>query len=178
MKKVILGIGNPGKEYEKTRHNIGIMLLDYQVKKQSITYQKAGSLTAAEDPLVIYLRSNMYMNLSGKTLKKFVNASPMYKSQDFLKEKLYVSQDFLELEPGDWRIKNGGSAQGHNGIKSIVKEFAGFNEFKRICIGIGRPNTKNSEAVANFVLEKLSKKDLEIYHNKVFPEIHKYLNDN
>jgi len=148
------------------------------VKKHNISYQKVGSLVVAESSNALYLRSEEYMNLSGKELKKFRKISPELSSKDFFKENLYVSQDFLDLEVGKWKIKHYGSANGQNGIKSIIKELGNFDEFKRICIGIGRPNSKDSEIVAKYVLSPMNRNDFEIYHDKVFPEIHKYLTEN
>ena len=196
-KRIIFGVGNPGKEYQRTRHNIGLMLVDYQVnttKRAGTTFIKSKNSFAYETLSTIYLRSNKYMPLTGRVIKRFVKAYPEYKSTFALKQQLHVAHDVLELKPGLWTLKDiwapnpiskalrrkgreGMDHKGHHGVKSIVENLGGVKDFRRICIGIGCPLSITSSSVKDYVHEEFSLKDLGIYHDKVFPEISKYLQE-
>jgi PTH1 family peptidyl-tRNA hydrolase len=135
--KLIVGLGNPGARYEKTRHNVGWMALDALAKKHGVEINKSGFQglygewrRAAEK--IILLKPSTYMNLSGKAVGP---AASFYKIPP---SEILVVYDDLDLPPGKLRIREKGSAGGHNGMKSLI-ETLGTQEFPRVRIGIGRP---------------------------------------
>ena len=153
--KLIIGLGNPGKEYENTRHNTGFMVLDRLSEKLNIemTQNKFKGLYGkskykGED--VILLKPQTYMNLSGESVRQVM---------DFFKinqEDILVIYDDLDLAAGKIRLRQKGSAGGHNGMKSLIAHL-GTQEFKRIKIGIDRP--KKGTTVVNHVLSPFSKEE-------------------
>lgn len=152
--KLIVGLGNPGCEYENTRHNIGFQTIDQYASKLgvSITKSKFNGLyieTLIHDEKVILLKPQSYINLSGEVIRKFV---------DFYKinlEDILILHDDLDLEVGAYKIKQKGSSGGHNGLKNIELHL-GTQEYKRIKIGIS--NNKNIDT-KDYVLGKLSKEE-------------------
>jgi PTH1 family peptidyl-tRNA hydrolase len=135
--KLIVGLGNPGARYEKTRHNVGWMALDALAKKHGVEISKSGFQglygewrRGAEK--IILLKPSTYMNLSGKSVGPAAN---FYKIPP---AEILVVYDDLDLPPGKLRIREKGSAGGHNGMKSLIEEL-GTQEFPRVRIGIGRP---------------------------------------
>ena len=136
---LIVGLGNPGKEYENTRHNIGFMVLDNYAKKHNITnFKEKFNGIYYEDIIkgkkVIFLKPLKYMNLSGEVVKKYV---------DFFKieiENILIISDDLDMETGKIKLKLKGSSGGHNGLKNIENNLK-TQEFKRLKIGI--TNNKN-----------------------------------
>ena len=154
--KLIIGLGNPGKEYENTRHNTGFMVLDRLSEKLNIemTQNKFKGLYGkskykGED--VILLKPQTYMNLSGECIKQFVD---FYKIQ---KEEILVIYDDMDIEPGKVKIRKKGGAGGHNGMKSIIK-MIGTEEFARIRTGIGRP--KHSGDDINYVIGAIPEEEI------------------
>jgi len=148
---LIVGLGNPGKEYAHTRHNIGFMMLDAIAQKHSVTEV---SKTAFQGELfksnsLLLLKPSTYMNLSGKSVQAVYN---FYKV-----ENVIVIHDDLDLPFGALRFKMGGGSGGHNGIKSI-DEYIGAN-YLRVRMGIGKPLHKSQ--VASFVLEEFTKHEKE-----------------
>ena len=116
--KLVVGLGNPGKQYENTRHNIGFMLLDKysQIHNISIDKEKFGGLYAIETlygEKVLFLKPQEYINLSGDVLKRFVDY------YDIAIEDILIINDDLDLEIGTFKLKPGGSSAGHNGLKNI-----------------------------------------------------------
>ncbi len=156
--KLIIGLGNPGKEYDKTRHNIGFMTLDSYISDE-IWKNKFDGLFIKHDD-VIFLKPQTYMNNSGFCVKRFV---------DFYKikiEDIMVVQDDLDLKFGDYKLKNNSSAGGHNGIKSIIN-CLGSNCFGRLKIGIAHDRSIDTK---DYVLSKFSNdnilefsKNVELY---------------
>ncbi len=159
--KLIVGLGNPGKKYDKTRHNIGFMVLDEFVKKEKLNFslkQKfKGELiqTNIKNEAVILLKPNTFMNLSGESVlavKQFYNISD---------EDILVIYDDLDLACGKIRIKQKGSSGGHNGLKSIIN-CIGSENFHRLKIGIDRDELI---PVIDYVLGKFTKEQkMEISH--------------
>lgn len=147
--KVIIGLGNPGKKYEDTRHNAGFMAIDKISEKWSIPVQqnKFRALVGEgrlEGEKVLLVKPQTYMNLSGESIAeilKFYKLSP---------DDLVVIYDDLDLPTGHLRLREKGSAGGHNGIKSMIQH-TGTQEFKRIKVGIGRPEPGRS--VSDYVLQ-------------------------
>lgn len=158
--KLIVGLGNPGKEYENTRHNIGFIFLDNfaSVHNISIDKEKFNGLYAQaiiNDEKVILLKPLSYMNLSGEVVKRFVD----YFKID-IKDILIISDD-LDLVFGKIRLRPDGSSGGHNGLKNIALHL-GTDQFKRLKIGISNDKTMNTK---DYVLGKFSKEEKEIIDN-------------
>lgn len=153
--KLIVGLGNIGREYENTRHNIGFMVVDELAKRLGVTFGKedrnayCAEYRAPEKILII--KPTTYMNLSGIAVGNYAN---FYHIDP---EDIAVIQDDLDLPVGHLRIRRKGSAGGHNGIKSIT-EHLGTEEYPRFKIGIGHPE-RNNKAVINHVLHQFQGED-------------------
>ena len=164
--KLIVGLGNPGSEYENTRHNVGFSFLDYYLKfkKYSVNWKKDFNgeyfSTTIEGEKVFFLKPLTYMNLSGECISKFMNYYHI--SMDDL---LVVSDD-LDLFIGNFKLKLNGSSGGHNGLKSIENCLSSSN-YKRLKIGISKNNQIDTK---DYVLGKFSKNDLETL-NSLFSEL-------
>jgi len=167
--KLIVGLGNPGKEYEKTRHNIGFMMIDNYISSNNIVDKWSSKFNGkyikdkinGED--TIFLKPQSYMNLSGGVVKKYV---------DYFKiplENIIVISDDMDLFVGNFKIKDKGSCGGHNGLRDIEKNL-GTSVYKRIKIGIAKDKSIDTK---DYVLGKLSKEDYEIINDlsKVINEV-------
>ncbi len=145
--KLIVGLGNPGKEYQQTRHNVGFDFLDALPNLDFQTQTKFfGDLAKSEN--VFYLKPLTFMNNSGKAVAAIAN---FYK---ILPQEIIIIHDELDIAPGKVKIKIGGRSGGHNGLKSIA-EHLGSENFWRIRLGIGHPrNLSLSQSVVDFVLSK------------------------
>lgn len=157
MTKLVVGLGNPGKAYEKTRHNVGFMVLDDYVKSKGENFDKEKfdglyTMFSQNNEKVIYLKPQKYMNLSGEVVRDFVNYF------DIKLDDILVISDDLNLEVGKIRLRSKGSSGGHNGLKNIELNLKS-NAYKRLRIGIS--NNKNID-MKDFVLGKLSEDDLQI----------------
>ena len=136
--KMIVGLGNPGKEYENTKHNVGWMLLDALAERlgTAVRWQERDKALVAEVRLgiekLILVKPLTYMNLSGEAVGPLMN---WYK---LTTDDLIVAHDDMDIPVGTVRIRKKGSAGGHNGIKSLLQHLPDEN-FARIRIGIGRP---------------------------------------
>ncbi len=159
---ILVGLGNPGKEYEKTRHNIGFMALDFVSKKLSIDFntQKFKSCYGVGnfgDKKVILLKPQTFMNLSGQAvvlLMSFYKVPP---------ENVILIYDDISLSVGKMRIRKQGSHGGHNGVKNIV-DLSGTKNFPRIKIGVGDKPNENWD-LADWVLSKFSKDEMDLIEN-------------
>lgn len=155
--KLIVGLGNPGKEYENTRHNAGFKFIDKFAKSKNLEFNKEkfnGLYTEFnyKDEKIILLKPQKYMNLSGEVVIKF---------KDFFKinlEDILIICDDLDTELGKIKIKYKGSSGGHNGLKNIENHLHS-NEYKRIKIGIS--SNKNHNKI-DYVIGKMPKEDLNI----------------
>jgi PTH1 family peptidyl-tRNA hydrolase len=156
MIRLLAGLGNPGPEYEATRHNAGFWWIDAAARELGATLQperaysglaaRVNRSAAAGGPLWL-LEPMTYMNLSGKSvaaLARFFKIAP---------EEILVVHDELDLLPGQVKLKQGGSHAGHNGLKDIVAQL-GSADFWRLRLGIGHPGVKAE--VINYVLKKPS----------------------
>lgn len=157
--KLIIGLGNPGKEYENTRHNIGFNVVDNYISKKCFVgswKNKFNGLYFEANiyrEKVIFLKPQSYMNLSGGVVKKFI---------DFFKiniDDILVISDDLDLLVGNFKLKEKGSSGGHNGLKDIEK-CLGTSLYKRLKIGISNDKKFDTK---DYVLGKISKYDMEIY---------------
>ena len=150
---LIVGLGNPGREYEKTRHNAGFRCIDriaenLNVKIDKLKFQGLYCQTNYNGGKVFLLKPQTYMNLSGRSvlqLSAYFNIPP---------QRIIVLFDDISLEPGRLRIRANGSAGGHNGIKSIIQE-VGSQEFPRVKIGVGAKPNPNFD-LADWVLSTFS----------------------
>jgi len=155
---LIVGLGNPTKQYEKTRHNIGFDVMDALADKYniSISENKHKALCGKgviEGMKVVLAKPQTYMNLSGESVAELVN---YYKLDP--ESELIVVFDDISLEPGNIRIRKKGSAGGHNGIKNIIANL-GSSVFPRIKVGVGEKPPKWD--LADYVLGHFSKEEQE-----------------
>lgn len=150
---IIAGLGNPTKEYDKTRHNVGFSVIDVLADKYGIdvSEKKHRALCGRgviEGQKVLLVKPQTFMNLSGESLRAvmdYYKASPQ--------EDLIVIYDDISLEPGQLRIRLKGSAGGHNGIKNIIAQL-GTQEFARIKVGVGAKPPRMD--LADYVLSRFS----------------------
>lgn len=153
--KAIIGLGNPGPKYGRTRHNVGFWAIDALAEKfhTSVTRSKFQSLVGdariGEEP-VLLVKPQTFMNLSGAAVADVVNFYKLNAATD-----IFVIYDDMDFQPGQLKLRARGSAGGHNGIKSIIASL-GTEAFCRVRIGIGRPLP---EAVLGHVLGTFSKED-------------------
>jgi PTH1 family peptidyl-tRNA hydrolase len=155
--KLIVGLGNPGKNYEHTRHNIGSAVVKELGKTHGVSLKRGlfgSSLSAkikikGQDCMLAIPLS--YMNLSGSAVKSLIKKHKIDLS-DFV-----VVHDELDLEAGKLKIKTGGSSGGHNGLESIISVLKN-NEFCRLRLGIGRPEQKSAD-IAAYVLSVFKKSE-------------------
>jgi len=147
--KAIIGLGNPGKQFENTRHNAGFLVLDALADKYGANWQVRDNKEVAEVVIggkkVILIKPQTFMNSSGKVV-------PSLLKQGIKAENILVVHDELEKAPGVVDVKVAGSHRGHNGLRSIIEQ-CGAN-FVRVRIGIGRPVHK--EDVGEYVLSNFS----------------------
>lgn len=165
MTKLIVGLGNPGKDYVKTRHNVGFIILDSYVNesewKKEKNYMIATSVVNGEK--IIFMKPLTFMNLSGIAVREVVN---------FFKidvKDILVIHDDLDLEPLKIRFKASSSAGGHNGIKSIIEQLS-TNTFVQMKVGIG---SNKLIPTSDYVLGKLNKDE----YNKLSTEYNTVLED-
>ncbi len=160
--KLIVGLGNPGKEYYNTRHNIGFDVIDNYLNENNLTLEKSKfnglyTQTIINGEKVIFLEPQKYMNLSGEVVKKYV---------DFFKiniEDILIIHDDLDQELGKIKLKQNSSSGGHNGIKNIELHL-GTKDYKRLKIGIS--NNKNVDT-KDYVLGKINKEDRGIIDKSI-----------
>ena len=154
---LIVGLGNPGVKYEKTRHNVGFMVLDFLSKALGFDFAfdkkfnaELGILKAYNQTLY-FLKPQTFMNLSGESVAPF--------ARYFQLSSVLVIHDDLDIPFGDIRFKFAGSSGGHNGLKSIDNTMG--NEYVRLRFGIGRSAT---QSVVDYVLSDFSLQEMESFH--------------
>jgi PTH1 family peptidyl-tRNA hydrolase len=156
MIKLFVGLGNPGPEYEATRHNAGFWWLDAVARQFKVSlavdksYYGMVARTTVQGQTVWLLAPQTYMNVSGKSvaaLARFFKVLP---------EEILVAHDELDVPPGEAKLKRGGGHGGHNGLRDIHTQM-GTDDYWRLRIGIGHPG--NKAEVANWVLKKPSLDD-------------------
>lgn len=158
---LIAGLGNPGAEYDNTRHNVGFKVIDNISKEYNIEInrQKFKGICGEgfiANQKVMLLKPSTYMNLSGESIRE---AADFYKLRS---EDIIVLYDDISLDIGRLRLREKGSAGGHNGIKSIIANL-GTDIFPRVKVGVGQPNVD----LVKYVLGKFSKKELEVLNQSV-----------
>lgn len=153
---LIAGLGNPGKQYENTRHNIGFDVMDAIAEKYNISisekkYKALCGKGVIGGQKVVLAKPQTFMNLSGESIVELLN---YYKLDP--EDELLVIFDDISLAPGNLRIRKKGSAGGHNGIKNIIA-MTGTQNFKRIKVGVGEK--PKGWDLADYVLGHFSKED-------------------
>jgi PTH1 family peptidyl-tRNA hydrolase len=163
-KFLIVGLGNIGSEYKMTRHNVGFETLNYLSNKESLSFEtfKLANKTVLKKKgkKIILIKPNTYMNLSGKSVKYWMN------KEKIPIENILVITDELNLPFGKLRIRTKGSSGGHNGLKDI-EEKLGTQNYSRLRVGIG--NEEKNQNKVDFVLNKWNdneKKTLENLFSK------------
>ncbi len=168
--KLIVGLGNPGFEYENTRHNIGFMVLDNYLKENPAAWQKKFNglyqTLTIQGKKVYFLKPQTYMNLSGSSIQEFVHYFKINLAD------ILVIHDDLDLKIGRFRLKTNSSAGGHNGIKSIINSL-GTENFARLKIGISKIDNIDTK---DYVLGKFKPDELTILEN-LYPTINALIND-
>lgn len=169
--KMIVGLGNPGRDYVNTRHNVGFMVIDNFAKSHGVSINKnkfngdyAEIFVNGEK--VILLKPLSYMNLSGEVVKKYTQYF------NIAIEDILIISDDLYLDTSCYRLRLFGSSGGHNGLKNI-ENMLGSNKFKRFRIGIS--NDKNIDT-KDYVLGHINSEDRKVY-NDLFLELYKLLDD-
>lgn len=156
---LIAGLGNPGRQYEKTRHNMGFDTIDelidrHRILQGGIAHKAMYGKGMIAGEKVLAVKPLTYMNLSGEAIREYVN---YYKMDP--ETELIVIYDDIDLEPGQIRIRKKGSAGGHNGIKSIIAQI-GTQNFYRIKVGVGaKPKGWD---LADYVLGRFSSEEREL----------------
>jgi PTH1 family peptidyl-tRNA hydrolase len=158
MIKLIVGLGNPGKQYEKTRHNAGFLFLDELVLNSGCRWISESRFHGAFAEYsvglnkVMLLKPDTFMNRSGQSVGAVVRYYRL------LADEILVVHDELDFEVGVIKLKKNGGHAGHNGLRDIISHL-GTNQFYRLRVGIGRPESGGS--VANFVLSPPSRNERE-----------------
>mgnify|MGYP000908134194 CR=1 FL=1 len=158
--KIIVGLGNPGREYENTRHNVGFLMLDKVAGNYKVNFgfEKKFNAELAKIKLesqdIVLVKPQTFMNLSGDSVKGVVDFYKINPSED-----LIVIYDDIDVEFSKVRIRSSGSSAGHKGIESIISKLA-LDSFIRVRIGIGRPPEEMK--VEDYVLGKFSKNELAV----------------
>ena len=171
---LIVGLGNPGAEYDRTRHNIGFMAVDCLAKSWRISLGKEkrfygifGESRLDSIGKMRLLKPTTYMNVSGQSVRAcadWFKCSP---------ENILVIYDDMDLPLGKLRLRSSGSAGGHNGMKSIISHL-GTQNFPRLRLGIGRGSDKSDQAIATKANQNVTNHVLGVFstiENKVLPEI-------
>lgn len=153
--RIIIGLGNPGREYEKTKHNVGFMAVDELASSLGIEmrknkFQALYGEASVKGEKIVLVKPMTYMNLSGQSVRQVLD---WYKPS---LEEWAVAFDDMDLPVGNIRLREKGSSGGHNGIKSIIANL-GAQEFLRVKIGVGRPEA--GVTVVDHVLTGFPKAD-------------------
>lgn len=174
----MVGLGNPGKDYENSLHNVGFMCVSYFARENNIRFEKSQAkartgLGKVGDYDVVVARPQTFMNRSGEAVVRLVN-----KYRVDLKDLLVVFDD-MDLPLGKIRIRAGGGAGGHKGMKSIIAEL-GSDDFPRLRVGIGRPDSDSSSPkeknadVITFLLSELPAEDKKVI-DMTLPEVNEVI---
>jgi PTH1 family peptidyl-tRNA hydrolase len=167
--KVIVGLGNPGKEYEQTRHNVGWWLVDHLADRWGFSgWKKDGQAKVVQGHLpgvkeaIRLIKPQTYMNLSGGALVQYARRPFWSAATDLL-----VLVDEVAIPVGGWRIRGEGGAGGHNGLKSVQSSL-GTQQYPRLRIGVGDPDRPPGGPLTDFVLGAVGKRDTETIRS-LFP---------
>jgi PTH1 family peptidyl-tRNA hydrolase len=151
---LVVGLGNPGREYERTRHNVGWLVLDELARRHDGSWRSKFSGSLAEvrlgDLRLALLKPETYMNESGRSVGAAVRFFKVVEPKQVL-----VVHDDVDLEPGRLQARAGGGLAGHNGLRSLAQHL-GSQDFLRLRIGVGRPGRGDPRSVADWVLSPFS----------------------
>lgn len=155
---LIVGLGNPEKEYAKTRHNMGFEVIneiakEYRIDVNKEKFKALYGIGTIENQKVVLLKPQTYMNLSGISIRE---CTDFYKIET---ENIIVIYDDMDIQKGSIRIRKKGSPGGHNGIKSVIQELQ-TEEFSRIRVGIGKPDEVYDKI--NYVIGKITNEEFNI----------------
>lgn len=154
---VVVGLGNPGKQYYNTRHNIGFRIVDALAKKYGGIWESKKNMAIAEIIIhgkkIVLIKPDTFMNDSGKVI-------PFLQKQGIRPENILVVHDELEKPFGALTFKVSGSHRGHNGLRSIISVWG--KDFARFRFGIGRPKSRTSKSVGEYVLQNFTQNSKEI----------------
>lgn len=161
--KCIVGLGNPGKKYANTRHNIGFMVIEELEKRHAFQLNKQKFkcdyyIDSFGSEKILFVKPQTFMNLSGEGVRPLLD----YYKVDF--SDVLVIYDDLDLPTGKIRLREKGGHGGHNGIRSLI-DHLGTKEFKRLRIGIGRPEDRTP--VVNYVLQPFSKSEMNEVNDSI-----------
>ena len=163
--KLIVGLGNPGTEYQSTRHNVGEWFIQslaksyhLELKPEKSFFGKTARGTIANTDIRLLIPST-FMNLSGKSLQAMAN---FYKIEP---EQMLVAHDELDIPAGNIKLKKEGGHGGHNGLRSIIQSLGNRKDFYRLRIGIGHPG--NKDLVTPYVLGKPSIAEKKLIENSI-----------
>ena len=161
---IVVGLGNPGREYERTRHNVGFIAIDYIAQKCGVKIDRVkhhALVSEAElgGARVLLMKPTTYMNNSGVAVAE---ASSFYKIPP---EMIVVLHDEISFEPGKMRLRRKGSAGGHNGLKSIIAGI-GSENFPRVKIGVGQKPSPDYD-LADWVLGRMPEADLDSFKSRL-----------
>jgi PTH1 family peptidyl-tRNA hydrolase len=153
---LVAGLGNPGRDYERARHNVGWLVLDELARRHGGSWRSKFSGSLAEvrlgDARLALLKPETYMNESGRSVgaaARFFKVEP---------EQLLVVHDDVDLEAGRLQARRGGGLAGHNGLRSLAQHL-GSQEFLRLRIGVGRPGRGDRRSVSDWVLSPFAVED-------------------
>ena len=153
---LVAGLGNPGREYERTRHNVGWMVADELARRHGGSFRSKFSGQVAEvragERRLALLKPETYMNESGRAVSA---AARFFKVEP---ERLLVVHDDVDLEPGRLQARAGGGLAGHNGLRSLAQDL-GTQDFERLRIGVGRPGRGDRRSVSDWVLSGFAPED-------------------
>lgn len=160
---LIIGLGNPGKEYDMTRHNIGFSVIDYIADKLKVNVKKLKfralyAQAEIEGEKVVIIKPQTFMNLSGDSVIEFAR---FYKVAP---KNIIVISDDVSLDVGRIRVRGKGSAGGHNGLKSIIYQLRS-EEFVRVRLGVGEKH--EGEDLANHVLGRFNKEQIPVMEDAI-----------
>lgn len=161
---LIAGLGNPGKQYEMTRHNIGFHTIDYiadqlKVKVKKLKYKALYGECEIAGEKVYLVKPQTFMNLSGDSIGEFAE---FYKLKP---QNIIIINDDISLDTGRIRVRPKGSAGGHNGLKSIIYRL-GSDEFPRVKMGVGAPKHEDYD-LADFVLGRFTKEEIPVMEKAI-----------
>lgn len=161
---IIAGLGNPGRQYDMTRHNIGFEVIDYMagqynIKINKLKFKSLYNETKIGEERVFLIKPQTFMNLSGEAVGEF---SSFYK---IAPEHIIIINDDVSLPAGKIRIRRKGSAGGHNGLKSIIYRL-NTDEFVRIKMGVGAPQHAE-HGLADYVLGRFLKEEIPVLEDAI-----------
>lgn len=161
---IIAGLGNPGKQYDMTRHNIGFHTIDYiadcrNVRMNKLKFKAVYGETVIGGEKVYLVKPQTFMNLSGDSIGE------MAKFYKVPAENIIVISDDISLDTGRLRVRAKGSAGGHNGLKSIIQRL-GSDAFARVRMGVGAPKHEDYD-LADFVLGRFTKEEIPVMEEAI-----------